>query len=91
MQIDKEAGQLHHQCASARKMDSNVSYKPPRRGLLSNPLLFAIPILLALFFTRSPYMMATTAPSQGKPWADAPIKLATTPQYETKEVRSPAT
>jgi hypothetical protein len=67
-------------------MERNVSHKPPKRGLLSNPLLVAIPILIALFFTRSPYMMTATTPSRGKPWADAPITLITTPPYETKEV-----
>ncbi|ORY57758.1 uncharacterized protein BCR38DRAFT_461052 [Pseudomassariella vexata] len=64
-------------------MDPPVRYQP-RGGILSKPLYLAIPILIALFFTRSPYFMATTAPSEGKPWADTPIRLITTPQYETK-------
>lgn len=56
------------------------------QGLLSRPLLLVIPILIGLFLTRSPYMMATVAPSASKPWADGPIKLVATPQYETKKV-----
>lgn len=36
-------------------------------------------------FLRSPYMMTTTSPS--KQWADGPMALVTTPQYETKKVR----
>ncbi|KAK8031602.1 hypothetical protein PG990_001336 [Apiospora arundinis] len=55
------------------------------QGLLSRPLLVLIPILVGLFLTRSPYMMTTTAPSASKPWADSPIKLVATPQYETKK------
>ncbi|KAK8136785.1 hypothetical protein PG984_004725 [Apiospora sp. TS-2023a] len=55
------------------------------QGLLSRPLLLVIPILIGLFLTRSPYMMATVAPSASKPWADGPIKLVATPQYETKK------
>lgn len=31
-------------------------------------------------------MMTATAPAENKPWADTPIKLITTPQYETKQV-----
>lgn len=59
---------------------------PPKKGgILGNLLFLAIPILVALFLTRSPYMMTTVAPSPARPWADAPIKLVTTPQYETKK------
>ncbi|KAK6216023.1 hypothetical protein LQW54_003999 [Pestalotiopsis sp. IQ-011] len=66
-------------------MDPPVRAKQPQRGIFGNPLLIAIPILIGLFFTRSPYMMAATAPAENKPWADTPIKLITTPQYETKQ------
>ncbi|CAG9954973.1 unnamed protein product [Clonostachys rosea f. rosea IK726] len=34
-------------------------------------------------FLRSPYMMTTASPS--KQWADGPMALVTTPQYETKK------
>ncbi|KAH6657007.1 hypothetical protein BKA67DRAFT_177335 [Truncatella angustata] len=66
-------------------MDPPTKYNPPQRGLFSRPLVLAIPILIAGFFLRSPYMMAATAPAENTPWADAPIKLITTPQFETKQ------
>ncbi|KAI0407290.1 hypothetical protein F4802DRAFT_554912 [Xylaria palmicola] len=56
-----------------------------RRRLLDRPILLAIPILIGLFVTRSPLLMTSTAPSPSKPWADAPLTLITTPQYETKQ------
>ncbi|KAI8626414.1 hypothetical protein F5Y19DRAFT_222730 [Xylariaceae sp. FL1651] len=56
-----------------------------RRRLLDRPILIAIPILIGLFFTRSPFLMSALAPTDGKPWADTPMKLITTPQYETKK------
>ncbi len=52
-------------------------------------LLLAVPILVGLFVTRSPFMMASTAPSESKPWADGPMKLIPTPQYATKKVCGP--
>ncbi|KAI0126850.1 hypothetical protein BJ170DRAFT_630248 [Xylariales sp. AK1849] len=66
-------------------MDPPAKYNSPRGGLLRNRLLLAIPILIGLFFSRSPYTMMATSPTEGKPWADTPIKLLTTPQYQTKE------
>jgi hypothetical protein len=54
-----------------------------RRRLLNRPILLAIPILIGLFITRSPLLMTSTTPSKSKPWADAPLKLITTPQFET--------
>jgi hypothetical protein len=66
-------------------MDPPTKYNPPR-GIMTNRLLLAIPILIGLFVTRSPYLMSATAPAEGKPWADAPIALITTPQYESKQV-----
>ncbi|KAI1206596.1 uncharacterized protein F4807DRAFT_463542 [Annulohypoxylon truncatum] len=61
----------------------------PRRSILDRPILIAIPILIGLFITRSPFFMAApaldTAAADGKPWADTPIKLVATPQYETKK------
>ncbi|CAJ2505243.1 Uu.00g126370.m01.CDS01 [Anthostomella pinea] len=56
-----------------------------RRRLLERPIYLAIPILIGLFITRSPFLMSAVAPTEGKPWADAPMKLITTPQYETKK------
>ncbi|KAI0860863.1 hypothetical protein F4860DRAFT_477973 [Xylaria cubensis] len=56
-----------------------------RRRLLNRPILLAIPILIGLFITRSPLLMTSTAPMPSKPWADAPLKLITTPQFETKK------
>ncbi|KAI1326590.1 hypothetical protein F5Y16DRAFT_374707 [Xylariaceae sp. FL0255] len=56
-----------------------------RRRLLDRPILLAIPILIGLFFTRSPFFMSIVAPTASKPWADTPVKLVTTPQYETKK------
>ncbi|KAI0427909.1 hypothetical protein F5Y09DRAFT_314657 [Xylaria sp. FL1042] len=55
-----------------------------RRRLLNRPILLAIPILIGLFITRSPLLMTSTTPTPAKPWADAPLKLITTPQFETK-------
>lgn len=49
--------------------------------------LLAIPtIIVGLLLTRSPFMMTSTAPSEGKPWADGPMKLIPTPQFQTKKV-----
>ncbi|KUI57384.1 hypothetical protein VP1G_04661 [Cytospora mali] len=42
-------------------------------------------ILFGIFVTQSPFMMATTPASASKPWADGPMKLVHTPQYETKK------
>lgn len=56
-----------------------------RRRLLDRPILLAIPILIGLFLTRSPLFMTSVTPMESKPWADAPLKLITTPQYETKK------
>ncbi|KAI0026115.1 hypothetical protein F4780DRAFT_718553 [Xylariomycetidae sp. FL0641] len=56
-----------------------------RRRVLERPILLAIPILIGLFLTRSPFFMSGVSPAEGKPWADAPLKLITTPQYETKK------
>ncbi|KAI1292459.1 hypothetical protein F5Y03DRAFT_400432 [Xylaria venustula] len=56
-----------------------------RRRLLNRPILLAIPILIGLFVTRSPLLMTSTTPAADKPWADAPLKLITTPQFETKK------
>ncbi|KAI0880779.1 uncharacterized protein GGS22DRAFT_80079 [Annulohypoxylon maeteangense] len=61
----------------------------PRRSILDRPILIAIPILIGLFITRSPFFMSAPAldiaAADGKPWADTPIKLVATPQYETKK------
>lgn len=41
-------------------------------------------LLYAIFVSRSPYTMVTTAPT--KTWADGPMRLITTPRFETKQV-----
>ena len=53
---------------------------------LIRSVLIVLPILIGLFVTRSPFFMTSEAPAAGKPWADRPIELITTPQYETKKV-----
>jgi len=40
-------------------------------------------LLYAIFVSRSPYTMVTTAPT--KAWADGPMRLIMTPQFETKK------
>ncbi|KAI1490285.1 hypothetical protein F5X96DRAFT_669834 [Biscogniauxia mediterranea] len=56
-----------------------------QRRMLDRPILIAIPIIIGLFVSQSPFFMSAVAPTEGKPWADAPLKLITTPQYETKK------
>ncbi|KAI2470518.1 hypothetical protein F4781DRAFT_175463 [Annulohypoxylon bovei var. microspora] len=69
-------------------MEPAVKYQP-RRSILDRPILIAIPILIGLFITRSPFFMSAPAldpaAAHSKPWADTPIKLVATPQYETKK------
>ncbi|KAI1773639.1 hypothetical protein F4818DRAFT_421229 [Hypoxylon cercidicola] len=67
-------------------MEPSVKYQP-RRTILDRPILIAIPILIGLFLTRSPFFMSapTLDAAGGQPWADSPIQLVTTPQYETKK------
>ncbi|KAI1766088.1 hypothetical protein GGR53DRAFT_488050 [Hypoxylon sp. FL1150] len=68
-------------------MEPTVTYQP-RRSILDRPILIAIPILIGLFITRSPFFMsAPTLDAAGdqQPWADSPITLVTTPQFETKK------
>ncbi|KAI1401119.1 hypothetical protein F4819DRAFT_459259 [Hypoxylon fuscum] len=67
-------------------MEPPVKYQP-RRSILDKPILIAIPILIGLFLTRSPFFMSapTLDAAAGQPWADAPIALVATPQYETKK------
>lgn len=49
-------------------------------------LFLAIPtILVSLLLTRSPFLMSTSPTTGTKPWADGPMKLITTPQYETNQ------
>ncbi|KAG8674835.1 hypothetical protein FPOAC2_00870 [Fusarium poae] len=50
-------------------------------GLIVAQVLFAG---LALFLANSPYLNMSVAPTK-QPWADGPMKLVTTPQYETKK------
>ncbi|KAI0156697.1 hypothetical protein GGR52DRAFT_196953 [Hypoxylon sp. FL1284] len=67
-------------------MEPPAKYQP-RRTILDRPILIAIPILIGLFITRSPFFMSapTVDVAGGQPWADSPIQLVTTPQYETKK------
>ncbi|KAI5860610.1 hypothetical protein GGS23DRAFT_599418 [Durotheca rogersii] len=71
---------------------SPAALEPARRSILDRPILIAIPILIGLFATRSPFFMSAApafdpaAPEAAAvPWADAPIPLVTTPQYETNK------
>lgn len=48
-------------------------------------LILSIPFLVIGFLlSRAPFMMTSVTPS--KPWADGPMKLVTTPQFQTKKV-----
>lgn len=47
-------------------------------------LLAVTTLLVGLLLTRAPLMMTAEAPRA--PWADGPMRLITTPQYETKRV-----
>ncbi len=50
-------------------------------------ILLAVVSLLGTFFlNNSPYKMTSTAPT--KVWADQPMRLITTPQFETKKVNA---
>ena len=46
-------------------------------------------LLFGVFVSRSPFMMTAEPVSGSKPWADQPMKLVATPQYETKKVWHP--
>jgi len=49
-------------------------------------ILLSIPFMIIGFLlSRAPYNMVTLPPS--KYWADGPMKLITTPQFQTKKVR----
>ncbi|KAI0378699.1 hypothetical protein F5Y04DRAFT_261403 [Hypomontagnella monticulosa] len=63
------------------------SSKFQRRSILDRPILIAIPIIIGLFLTRSPFFMTAPTLDSTAPvvWADAPIKLVTTPQFATKK------
>jgi hypothetical protein len=53
---------------------------------LRTRFILSIPFMVIGFMlTRAPFMMTSVAPS--KPWADGPLKLVTTPQFETKKVQ----
>lgn len=41
---------------------------------------------LALFLANSPFLNMSVSPTASQPWADGPMKLVATPQYETKKV-----
>lgn len=48
-------------------------------------LLLIQTLVFSLWINRSPLMMTTTPPSSSRPWADGPMGLITTPQFETKK------
>lgn len=49
-------------------------------------ILLTIPFMVIGFIINgAPVLMSTYAPT--KAWADGPMKLVTTPQFETKKVR----
>ena len=53
---------------------------------LRTRFILSIPfVILGFLLTRAPFTMTSVAPSQ--PWADGPLKLITTPQFQTKKVR----
>ena len=54
-------------------------------GVLKQILfVFAIQtFIISPWRSRSPYTMVTAPPSGSKPWADQPMSLITTPQFET--------
>ncbi len=58
--------------------------------MAANLLFIAIPALIATAISRGPFLYTMTEPSGTKPWADSPMKLVSTPQFETKKVRRPA-
>jgi hypothetical protein len=49
-------------------------------------LLAAGSLIVSTFINYSPYTMATTLPAGVDPWADSPIPLVATPQFETGKV-----
>lgn len=53
-------------------------------------LLGALTLLVTYFFNSSPYMATTNEPRALSPWADAPVKLVSTPMSLTKRVRFPS-
>lgn len=50
--------------------------------------ILSIPfIIIGFLLSRAPFMMTSLPPS--RPWADGPMKLVTTPQFQTKKVGMP--
>lgn len=56
---------------------------------LVSALLGALTLFTTFFFNYSPYMITTIEPRALSPWADAPVKLVSTPMSLTKRVRNP--
>jgi hypothetical protein len=57
---------------------------------LRTRFILSIPFMIIGFMlTRAPFMMTSITPS--KPWADGPLKLVATPQFETKKVKGERT
>ncbi|KAL2199441.1 hypothetical protein P885DRAFT_31818 [Corynascus similis CBS 632.67] len=53
-------------------------------GLISTRLIITTLVtLFGFILTRAPFLMTSVAPS--KPWADGPLRLITTPQFQTKK------
>ncbi|KXJ93012.1 hypothetical protein Micbo1qcDRAFT_160909, partial [Microdochium bolleyi] len=57
--------------------------QPQQRGLLGRILFLGLPLILTIFTRQSPYFTHTMAPTQV--WADQPIALVATPQFETRK------
>lgn len=56
-------------------------------SMASSILLAAGSLAVSTFINYSPYTMATKTPAGVDPWADSPIPLVATPQFETDKVR----
>ncbi|KAH7033172.1 uncharacterized protein B0I36DRAFT_407830 [Microdochium trichocladiopsis] len=57
--------------------------QPPQRGLVSRFLFLGLPLILTVITKRSPFLTHTMAPTQV--WADSPIELVATPQFQTRK------
>jgi hypothetical protein len=52
---------------------------------LRTKFVLSIPFLvLGFMLSSAPFMMTSVAPTE--PWADGPLKLVATPQFQTKKV-----
>jgi len=58
--------------------------QPPQRGLISRFFFLGLPLILTILTKRSPLFTHTMAPTQV--WADHPIDLVATPQFQSRKV-----